>query len=93
MEHNSDLDKELQSLSTSDWDAFVQLIGPDHYMAMKICILRAKGKSYNQIAVKLQTTYHIALYRAAQCQCKTEVSPKPSEFSHEMNAEYRKAVN
>lgn len=86
MEYNTDLDKELQTMSATDWDAFVQLIGPDQYMAMKICILRAKGKSYNQIAVKLKTTYHIALYRASICECKIN---KPSEISHQMNEGYR----
>lgn len=70
MEHNTELDKELQDLATKDWEAFVQLIGTDHYMSMKICLLRAKGKSYNQIAVKLQTTYHIAVYRTERCDCR-----------------------
>jgi hypothetical protein len=86
MTYSTDLDKELQNLSVKDWDAFVQLIGPDQYMAMKICLLRAKGKSYNQIAVKLQTTYHIAVYRASVCECK------PSEISHQMNEAYRASL-
>lgn len=85
--YNTELDQQLQKLAATDWSAFVQLVGETHITAAKICILRLGGKSYNQIANRLSIPRDNAIYRSEKCECK------PSELSHEMNAEFRKISN
>lgn len=65
------LDKDLQQLAIMDWPLFVQLIGPDCIKAAKVCILRARGKSYNQVAINLNLTRGAVRYKAENCEpCK-----------------------
>jgi hypothetical protein len=68
----TELDLQLQNLAAIDWPAFVQLIGEDAITAAKICILKSKGRSLNQIANRLTITK-----RKAQVNCdKCPTSPK-----------------
>ena len=95
MEENLDkyyteLDKTLQNLAALDWPTFVQLVGEDAILAAKICLLRKKGKSYNQVAINLHITKGAVRWKAENCVCGPS---KPSEFSNEMNAEFRKVNN
>lgn len=67
------LDKDLQQLAVMDWPLFVQLVGEDCIKAAKVCILKRRGKSYNQIATSLHTTKHVVIYKAKSCEpCKLE---------------------
>jgi len=50
------LDIELQQLAAIDWPAFVKLVGEDAITSAKVCILKSKGRSLNQIANKLSIT-------------------------------------
>lgn len=68
----TELDRQLQNLASTDWPTFVQLVGPLCIMGAKICILRNKGKSYNQIATNLRTTRRIAQHRSGNCACDIE---------------------
>lgn len=81
---NTELDKQLQELASADWSKFVVLIGPKNIMAAKICILRAKGKSYNQIALRMQTTFKIVRTKSSKCYCEipaqNSTSPHPSKI-------------
>ena len=52
----TELDKDLQKLATIDWVAFVGLIGEENLITAKVCLLRSRGKSLNQIANKLSIT-------------------------------------
>lgn len=65
----TELDKNLQDLAAIDWPAFVRLVGVDAITSAKVCILKSKGKSYNQIANKLRITNRTVIYRAGQCDC------------------------
>ena len=49
----TELDKELQQLAMVDWPTFCQLLGDDAITSAKVCILKSRGKSLNQIATKL----------------------------------------
>ena len=49
----TELDKELQQLALVDWPTFVKIIGEYNITAAKVCILKSRGKSLNQIATRL----------------------------------------
>jgi len=66
---NTELDRQLQELASEDWEKFVKLMGEKNIMAAKICILRAKGKSYNQIALRVGTTQKVVRNRSHKCEC------------------------
>lgn len=61
------LDTDLQNLANSDWPAFVKLVGEDNIRNAKICILRKRGKSLNEIAIKLRTTKRVAERSCGKC--------------------------
>jgi len=63
----SDLDLQLQDLAAADWPAFVMLIGEDQILKAKICMLRSKGRSLNQIANKLSIPKHKVEYQCKIC--------------------------
>lgn len=71
----TDLDKDLQNLAAMDWPAFVKLIGEDIIVSAKICILKKKGKSYNQISNRLRITYKTVEYRLKACECPAPAPP------------------
>ena len=50
------LDEQLQALAKDNWQAFITLVGPQHILAAKVCLLRRQGNSYQQIAQKLSIT-------------------------------------
>lgn len=64
------LDKDLQQLAVMDWPLFVQLIGEECIKSAKICILKQRGKSHQQIAISLNSTKGTVRYRAENCECK-----------------------
>lgn len=86
--YNTELDEQLQLLACADWSRFVQLVGETHITAAKICMLRLGGKSYNQIANRFNITRGAVRWKSENCDCI-----KPSEISHQMNAEFRKINN
>lgn len=67
----TDLDRQLQDLAAIDWPAFVRLLGEDNIIAAKVCILKSKGKSYSQIAVRLKISKDTARQpiRSNKCDC------------------------
>lgn len=52
----TELDKELQQLAATDWPTFCNLIGLDSIANAKVCLLKSRGKSLNQISVKTRKT-------------------------------------
>lgn len=68
--HYTDLDRQLQDLAALDWPAFVRLIGEENILAAKVCILKAKGKSYNQIAQRFSKSKGWSQYiNDTKCRC------------------------
>lgn len=63
----SPLDIQLQNLALINWDVFVKLIGEKPITKAKICLLKNKGKSLNQIANKLGITKDQVEYRCKTC--------------------------
>lgn len=63
----TELDKELQGLALVDWSAFVKLVGDDAIVSAKVCILKSRGKSLNQIGSRLDITKNQAQYQCAKC--------------------------
>jgi hypothetical protein len=61
------LDLQMQNLAAIDWPAFVLLIGEENIRNAKICLLKGKGKSHNQIANKLSITRRTAEYNCNKC--------------------------
>lgn len=56
------LDKKIQDLASTDWQTFLSLVGPDVLFEIKVRILHQDGKSYQQIAVKLEEPMHRVRY-------------------------------
>jgi hypothetical protein len=63
----TDLDRDLQQLAAVDWPTFVQLVGEDSVIAAKICILKSRGKSLQQISTRLDVTKRKAQIRCSKC--------------------------
>ena len=63
----TDLDKELQQLALVDWPTFVDLIGEENITAAKVCVLKQRGKSLNQISTKLRITHSQTRTRCNKC--------------------------
>lgn len=61
------LDAQLQEIALADWEHFVELIGDKAIRRAKICLLKRKGKSLNQIAVKLHITKRMAEHSCNNC--------------------------
>lgn len=66
----TDLDLQLQQLALVDWPTFVRLIGEDNILNAKVCLLKNRGKSHNQAAVKLNMSRDNVRYACKKC-------PKP----------------
>lgn len=66
----TDLDRQLQDLAACDWPAFVRLIGEENVTAAKVCLLKSKGKSYNQIAQRFSKSKGWSQYISdTKCRC------------------------
>jgi orotate phosphoribosyltransferase-like protein len=52
----------LQNSALCNWDAFINLIGAQSILAAKICLLKSKGYSLQQIANRLHITKETARY-------------------------------
>ena len=63
----TELDNELRDLAILDWAAFVQLIGDDAITTAKVCKLKLKGKSLNQIASRVRLTKSQVETRCKRC--------------------------
>jgi len=63
----TELDKELQQLALVDWATFVDLIGNDSIVSAKICMLKSRGLSLNQISNRLSVTRRVAQVRCEKC--------------------------
>lgn len=63
----NDLDKKLQEIATTNWEQFMEIVGPEILITAKARILRKEGKSYQQICIKLEMTESQARYA-----CKTQ---------------------
>jgi ATP/maltotriose-dependent transcriptional regulator MalT len=50
---NTELDTQLQALATTDWVTFANIIGEDALLSAKVCLLRNRGNSMQQIANRL----------------------------------------
>lgn len=71
----TDLDRQLQDLAALDWPAFVRLIGDDNITAAKVCLLKAKGKSYNQMAQRFSKSKGWAQHITdTKCKCDIPVN-------------------
>ena len=69
----TELDRQLQTLASTDWGAFVALVGLENITSAKICILRAQGKSLQQIASKFKKSKGWAQkINEKKCQCNEE---------------------
>jgi hypothetical protein len=63
----TELDRELQQLALIDWPTFVNLVGEENITAAKVCILKNRGKSHNQISNKLSITKSQSETRCKKC--------------------------
>lgn len=63
----TELDLQMQNLAALDWPAFVLLIGEENITNAKICLLKGRGKSLNQIAYKLAVTKRKVEYNCNKC--------------------------
>ena len=63
----STLDVQLQNMAAVNWEGFVSLVGAKNIRKAKICLLRRKGKSLNQIANKLSITKRQVDYNCNKC--------------------------
>ena len=59
---HTELDEQLQNSALCDWPGFIKLIGAQSILAAKICLLKSKGLSLQQIANKLHITKETARY-------------------------------
>ncbi|MGN6438372.1 MAG: hypothetical protein ACTHMM_17650 [Agriterribacter sp.] len=69
----SELDKDLQQLALVDWETFVRLVGEDAIISAKVCILRSRSKSINQIASRLSVTKNQVEYRCKKCEVSDQL--------------------
>lgn len=63
----TDLDVTLMQLASTDWPAFVKLIGEENIINAKICVLKSRGKSIRQIAQRLAITKDKSEYNSCKC--------------------------
>lgn len=62
------LDVQLQNMAAINWEGFVAIVGAKNIRKAKICLLRRKGKSLNQIANKLGITKRQVDYSCGHCE-------------------------
>ena len=55
-EQLSKIDERLRDIAIKDWAQFLSLLGKEKLTIAKVRLLRAEGKSYNQIASRLNIT-------------------------------------
>lgn len=63
----TDLDKQLQEIASKNWQQFAALIGDDAIKRAKVCLLRGKGKSYQQVSMKLGLSENQVRYACNTC--------------------------
>lgn len=64
----TDLDMDLQQLAAVDWPAFVTLLGTDAVLAAKVCLLKNRGKSQQQISMKLNISLRKSQVNCEKCE-------------------------
>lgn len=60
-------EEQLQQLALTDWTEFKKIVGLDAILNARVCILRKKKQSLNQIAIKLNITKHQVRTRCSKC--------------------------
>lgn len=60
-------EEELQRLALTDWAQFKKIVGLEAILGAKVCLLRMKKNSLNQIAIKLDLTKHQVRTRCKKC--------------------------
>lgn len=60
-------EEQLQQLALTDWAEFKKLLGIDAILGARVCMLRKKKASLNQISIKLNLTKHQVRTRCAKC--------------------------
>ena len=66
----TELDKTIREIALNNWEQFVQLMGKEAITNAKVCLLRQKNKSYNEIANKLRITETQSRYACKKCEEK-----------------------
>lgn len=56
------LDNDLQNFAAMDWKAFCQFIGEDAIICAKVCLLRSRGQTFQQIANRLDISKNRVQY-------------------------------
>lgn len=56
------LDEDLRNLAAMDWSTFAIIIGEEAILCAKICLLRSRGNSLQQIANRLEITKNQVQY-------------------------------
>lgn len=68
--YNTELDQQLQKIATTDWPAFVQLVGEGSILLAKVCYLKKNGKSLQQISSKFKKSKGWAQHHVENnCDC------------------------
>lgn len=63
----TELDLDLQRLAAIDWPTFVQLVGESAIIKAKVCLLKTRGKSQQQISNRLDITINQARHGCEIC--------------------------
>lgn len=63
----TDLDKKLQGIANNNWEQFMDMVGREAIVQAKSCLLRQEGKSYHQIAVRLNISDSQARWGCTKC--------------------------
>lgn len=56
------LDEDLKNLATMDWATFAMIVGEEAIISAKICLLRRRGHSLQQIANRLDISKQTVRY-------------------------------
>lgn len=66
----TELDHKLREMALTNWSQFVQFVGKDAITSAKVCLLRQKQQSYQQISIKLSISEKQARYACDKCKGK-----------------------
>jgi hypothetical protein len=66
----TELDHKLREMALTNWAQFVQFIGKDAITSAKVCLLRQRQQSYQQISIKLSISEKQARYACDKCKTK-----------------------
>lgn len=69
----TELDHKLREMALHNWAQFVQFIGRDAITSAKVCLLRQRQQSYQQISKKLNISEMQTRYACDKCKEKKPV--------------------